>query len=159
MDSSAEPCIRPAVRADAQAIHDLHTASVTTLCVTHYPPDLIRQWIARRTPEGYFEGIDQGEMFVCEVERCVAGFGHAKPGEVVGLFVHPDFARQGIGARLLGHALAMARHDHEGPVGLIATLNAESFYQKHGFKAVRRFSVLRNGADIAVVEMRLAPAP
>jgi putative acetyltransferase len=148
--------LRPAVREDASAIHDLHTLSVTTLCCTHYAPELIAQWIARRTPEGYYPGIDRDEMFVCEAEDQIVGFGHAVPGEVVAIFVHPDHARQGVGSRLLDHALHRARRDHAGPITVIATLNAAPFYAGHGFREVARYCVQQNTVEVPVVEMVLA---
>lgn len=69
--------IRAAMRTDASAIHDLHSASVTALCTACYPLDLINRWIRSRTPEGYCEGIGPGEMFVCECGDMIVGFGHA----------------------------------------------------------------------------------
>jgi GNAT superfamily N-acetyltransferase len=152
--------IRSANRADAPALHNLHTASVTTLCTTHYARPLLLQWIAKRTPEGYFPGIDRGEMFVGEIEtdngREIAGWGHAVPGEVVGLFVHPRYAGRGVGSALLAHALELARSGHARPVKLVATLNAQAFYEKHGFVETARYAVKRNSVDVPVVEMELS---
>lgn len=153
MDTQAT--IRLAVREDAQAIHHLHTLSVSTLCRTHYSADLIEQWIARRTPEGYYEGIDRGEMFVCESCGQMIGFGHAVPGEVAAVFVHPDHACQGVGSRLLDHALSRAKRNHTGPITVVATLNAEAFYARHGFREKARYSVRRNTVEVPVVEMTL----
>ena len=145
--------IRAAMRTDATAIHDLHTASVMTLCTACYPLDLVNGWISNRTPEGYYKGIDRGEMFVCECGDMIVGFGHAVPGEVVAIFVHPDWVHQGVGSLLLSHGIERAKHSHEGPIKLIATLNAQPFYEKHGFSEVKRYSVKRNEVDIPVVEM------
>jgi GNAT superfamily N-acetyltransferase len=147
--------IRKATRADAGALHTLHTASVTTLCASHYSGDVIGKWIEKRAPEGYYRGIDRDEMFVGELGGKVVGFGHAIPGEVVGVFVHPDHAARGVGSALLSHAIQMARSNHVGPINIVATLNAQSFYEKHGFVKVKQYIVQRNSADIPVVEMEL----
>ena len=156
MRNPSSHIIRPATRADALAIHDLHTASVTRVCATHYTPEQVRAWLANRTPEGYCAGIDRGEMFVCEAGGVVVGFGHAVPGEIVALYVHTDWVRRGVGAALLSHGLEMAHRGHAGPIRVVATLNARSFYEKHGFREVCRSAVPRNGVDIPVVEMELA---
>jgi len=156
MDMLTHSTIRPATRVDAPAIHDLHTASVTRVCTTHYTPEQTHAWLANRTPEGYYKGIDHGEMFVCEAGGVVVGFGHALPGEIVALYVHADWVRYGVGAALLSHGLQMARRGHAGPIRVVATLNAQSFYEKHGFREVRRSAVPRNGVEIPVVEMELA---
>jgi GNAT superfamily N-acetyltransferase len=155
--------IRQALRADAPAMHDLHTASVTTLCTTHYPLALIRRWIAHRTPEGYYEGIDPGEMFVAErlagvwrgweADGEIAGFGHAVSGAILAIFVHPRWARQGVGSALLSHAIELACREHQGPIKVQSTLNAQPFYEKHGFVEVSRYAVQRGGVDVPVVEL------
>jgi len=44
--------IRSATTDDAQAIHDLHTASVTELC-TLYSEQIIAGLLRGRTPQGY----------------------------------------------------------------------------------------------------------
>jgi GNAT superfamily N-acetyltransferase len=149
--------IRQACRADAHTIHELHTASATTLCVTHYPLEAIQGWLARRTPEGYYPGIDAGEMFVCEAGGKIVGFGHAVPGEVLAVFVHPQWTRQGVGSLLLQQALERATCGYPGPVKLQATLNAQPFYEQHGFVERRRRTVQRGGVDLPVVEMEGSP--
>jgi hypothetical protein len=49
----------------------------------------------------------------------------------------------------------MARSNHVGPINIVATLNAQSFYEKRGFVKVKQYIVQRNSADIPVVEMEL----
>ncbi len=145
--------IRLAKRDDAPAIYAIHKTSLTTLCQTHYPLNTLERWIARKSVEGYYPAIDRGEMFVCESGVTAVGFGHAIPGEVVAVFVHPSFAGQGIGKLILNHALQCAKSDDDTPIKLIATLNAEAFYVKHGFKEVRRYSEVRDDLEFPVVEM------
>ncbi len=145
--------IRKAIRDDGAAFHELHTASVTTLCRSHYPDRVIAKWIEKRSPGGYLAGIDRDEMFVCEQGGKIVGFGHAVPGEIVGIFVHPDYAAQGIGSAMVSHALHLAKQGHQGPIKLIATLNAQLFYEKLGFVTVKKFDVQRNDIAIPVAEM------
>ncbi len=147
--------IREAVRTDAEAIHALHTSSVTTLCRTHYSAEQIQRWLQGRSPQGYFEGIDAGTMFVGEIDGVIVGFGHAISGEVLAVFVDPKHGGKGIGSHLLAHAVEMARCDFSGPIKLVSTLNAEAFYSRHGFKSSKRYSVVRNKTEIPVVMMRL----
>lgn len=147
--------IRTANREDAPTIYAIHQASLTTLCVTHYPLDTLRRWFSNKSAEGYYPAIDDGEMFICEAGTTIVGFGHVIPGEVVAIFVHPDFAGQGVGKRLLDHAVECASKDYEGPIKLIATLNAEPFYAKHGFHKVRRYTLERGDLQFPVVEMEM----
>jgi GNAT superfamily N-acetyltransferase len=116
---------------------------------------MLQGWFANKTVEGYYPAIDCGEMFVCERGEVVAGFGHAVPGEVVAVFVDPDFARQGVGTFILNYALQCARRGRSGAIKVVATLNAQSFYEKHGFSEVQRYVISRGDIDFPVVEMTL----
>jgi RimJ/RimL family protein N-acetyltransferase len=142
--------IRVAVPEDAQAIHVLHCRSLRALCASHHTEEQIERWIERRTPEGYLEGIEADAMFVAVRDARVVGFGHAEPGHVVAVFVDPDVAGRGVGARVLHEAL---RRAGRGPVVLESTLNAVRFYARYGFVEVERRKVGRVPLD--VVAMRL----
>ena len=149
--------IRPARPRDANKIHELHTASVRTLCGSHYSTDIIEAWLADRTPAGYLPAIQRGVLFVAERHERILGFGHFAPGEVVALFVDPAVARQGLGRALLAHAMTHARENWSGPVRLEATLNARRFYESAGFRQVGRATTRRSNVDIPVVVMLWDP--
>lgn len=130
--------IRRAEPADAPAIHHLHTRSVQTLCRSHYTPAQTAGWIGRRQPAGYLPAIEREEMFVAEIAGKLVGFGHAVVGEIVAIFVDPDWTGRGVGRQLLTHALALAQGGNDHPVWLEATLNARTFYERCGFRMVEQ---------------------
>ena len=70
-------------------------------------------------------------------------------------FVHPDFARQGVGSRLMTACEAAAQAYGFTDLTLVATLTGEPLYVRHGFEAVRRYATpLTNGGELPMVEMR-----
>lgn len=70
-------------------------------------------------------------------------------------FVHPEFARHGIGHRLLAHCEAAARNGGFTATELVATLPGEPFYRKFGYAEVERIShPLKEGLAIEFVRMR-----
>jgi putative acetyltransferase len=144
--------VRPAVRADAKAICDLHIATVRALCAPFYEPQVIEGWLRGRVPDGYFRGIDAGTMFVADAGNQLIGWGQAHPGEVDAVFVDPRFVRRGIGALLLRHALESATANRD-TVKVESTLNAVAFYERFGFQVVRRSTQRRNDVDVTVVVM------
>jgi putative acetyltransferase len=146
--------IRNAQPEDALQIHNVHTRSVRTLCKDHYTAKQIDGWIGRRTPEGYLEGIEHKEIFVAERGERIVGFGHAVPGEILAIFVDPDWSRQGVGRQLLNHAITMAQPSDGAPLQLEATLNAQSFYEQCGFVEVGRKVLERNQVTLPVVLMQ-----
>lgn len=146
--------IRPAARADAPRIHELHAASVRALCGAHYAPGVIEGWLRDRSAAGYHEAIDRGEVFVAEEDGALAGFGEAVPGEIAAVFVDPARAGRGIGTALARHALRIAQS--APPVVLEATLNAVPFYRRLGFREVREGTARRARVSIPIVVMEFA---
>ena len=146
--------IRTAVAPDAEAFQRLHTDSVRTLCSDRYTPEQIEGWLRNRSPEGYLEGIERGEMFIAEIDGKAVGFGHAAPGRIWGVFVDPHFAGQGIGSKLLLRGVERASKAKSCSVELQATLNAVGFYQKFGFVEVEEQTIRRNGVDLPFILMK-----
>jgi len=113
--------------------------------------------MGQRTPAFYEELIAKGRMTVCMHDGIAVGFVDAEPGEVTRLFVLPEFARSGVGRRLLEIGITQARLGHVGSIKLEATINAEGFYRKHGFRSIGRghFSHGLGGEPIEIVRMEL----
>ena len=113
--------------------------------------------MGERTPTFYEELMAKGRMTVCLRNGVVVGFVDAEPGEVTRLFMLPEAAGLGLGRRLLEIGIAQARLGHGGPIKLEATINAEGFYQRHGFRSMGRgyFSHGIGGVPIEIVHMQL----
>ncbi len=145
--------IRPARLEDAPRLHELHTASVRVLCSSDYSAQIIEAWLLNRTPAGYLDPIERGALFIAERGGRVVGFGEAAAGTVIAIYVDPEDVRQGVGTAILRHAVRMARREHNGTVRLEVTLNARDFYERAGFREVKRSTVKRNHVDVPVVVM------
>lgn len=114
---------------------------------------MIETRINIRSAQGHLRGIGAGATIVAELASNVVGFGEGVPGEVVAVFVGPDFACRGIGSALLKHTLRLA-HEHRGPVRLESTLNAVGFYERFRFAQVERSVARRNQVEIPIVVMQ-----
>lgn len=142
--------IKTATTNDAKEMHRIHTSAVNTTCKDFYTEKQIKAWLEGRSPEGYYEGINKGEMYVAEDEGKIVGFGHAIPGEVVAVFVDPTFHKKGIGKLLLDYGLKIASENHK-KVKVESTINAESFYEKHGFVKVKDDVCIKRGVEIPII--------
>ena len=145
--------LRSSKREDADRLHELHTASVRTLCKNCYSEEVIDGWLLNRTPSGYHKPIDEQMLFVAEREGQIVGFGEAVPGRIVAVFVDPGHIHQGIGTMILAHAVEMARESHNGSIRLESTLNARDFYAQAGFREIKHSTVHRNHVEVPVVIM------
>lgn len=157
MTSDDDVSFRAACREDAEAVFNVTKASISGLARASYSRNQIENWMGERTPVFYEELIAEGRLTVCLRGRIVIGFVDAEPGEVTRLFILPEAAGAGLGRRLLEIGIAQARVGHDGPVRLEATINAEGFYQRHGFRSTGRgtFSHGLGGEPIEIVHMEL----
>jgi ribosomal protein S18 acetylase RimI-like enzyme len=83
------------------------------------------------------EGLFDGELFVAEDHVGVCGFAAIADGELTWLYVAPSRYKQGIGRRLLRHAIKAAKGDISTEV-LVGNEPALALYLSEGFKIVRR---------------------
>lgn len=85
-----------------------------------------------------------------------------EPARIRAFFVAPEFARQGIGTRILQASLEAAAREGFRAAELVATLPGEQLYAMHGFTVVERITdTLPDGVTIPFVRMRrdLTPPP
>lgn len=134
---------RPARPGDAPAMVDVHYAAVQAVERRHYsdevlsawspPPDASRRdWLAdliSRSSTLSTVAIGSGEAIV--------GFCIALPDQALlkALYVHPEFAGQGIGQALLREMEARCRALGLESLELNASRNAEAFYRRCGYEA------------------------
>lgn len=78
----------------------------------------------------------------------------AEPAKVRAFFVHPDFARRGVGSRILEACLAAARAAGFWRVELAATLPGVPFYAARGFVERERLEApMPDGRGLPIVRM------
>ncbi|MBV9926324.1 MAG: GNAT family N-acetyltransferase [Acidobacteria bacterium] len=130
--------IRRARQEDKEAIWRVHGRAIRETCAGHYSADVIEIWAGRLRPEKYAEAIDRYEFFVAEVGGEVVGYGELgqETGEVQGLYVSPGVKGQGVGWKLLSTLEERARAYGLKSLSLTSSLNAVSFYERAGFRAV-----------------------
>jgi putative acetyltransferase len=133
--------VRPATRADVEAVYDLHVASIRAFGPSAYDEQQVTAWA-----ETEFQGIDDhypvaepGHQFVVATRAGeLAGFGHlaVEEREIQAVYVHPDHARAGVGSALLAHLEGAAYGLDLPELELTASLNAVPFYREAGYERV-----------------------
>ncbi len=179
--SQQEFHIRPAVPADAPALHQLIEHSVRGLQMEHYSPEQIEGAL------GTLLGLDtqliaDETYFVVEVQQdnysIIVGCGGwskrktlfggdhragredalLNPAEdaakIRAFFVHPEWARRGIGGKLLKHCEDSALKEGFTKFEMGATLTGVPLYEAKGYTRIERVEVpLHNGATLPIVRM------
>jgi GNAT superfamily N-acetyltransferase len=175
--------IRLATFDDVPALERLIEASVRALGAGYYSPLQIESSLK------YVFGVDtqliaDGTYFVVEVDGQIAGCGgwskrrtlyggdkmkgaeddlldpQTEPSRIRAFFVHPDFARRGIGRMLLAACERAAGQAGFTALELAATLPGEPLYAACGFHVIERIeATLPDGVTVPIVRMGKSIAP
>jgi GNAT superfamily N-acetyltransferase len=169
--------IRTATLEDVPILRSLIAESVRILQAGHYTTE------QREGALGTVFGVDtqlirDGTYFVAEVGKEIAGcggwsrrktaFGSDRAAErdnalldpardaakIRAFFVHPDWARRGIGSQILEACETAATAEGFSRLELVSTLPGVPMYGARGFASREAFEVpLENGAKLPVVRM------
>jgi GNAT superfamily N-acetyltransferase len=175
--------IRHARMDDVPALEELIPLSVRSLQAAHYSPAQMeaalgpvfgvdRQLIADGT---YFVVEDAGRIAGCggwSRRKAMFGGDRARSGEdawidpahdparIRAFFVHPDFARRGIGRAILAACEKAVIEAGFHSAELVATLAGEPLYAAFSYEVAERCEVPMNGGlKLRVVRMRKRLAP
>jgi GNAT superfamily N-acetyltransferase len=169
--------VRLATTEDVPALNALIASSARVLSRGYYSEQqidaLVRfvfgvdsQLVEDRT---YFLIERNGEIAACggwSARRSIFGGDQAKSGvdaklnpatesaRIRAFFVHPDYARQGLGRALLAHCEAEARRAGFGTAELMSTLPGVPLYQALGYREVEPVSyTMPDGTRVDFVRM------
>jgi GNAT superfamily N-acetyltransferase len=169
--------LRPAREGDVAALEELIALSARVLQAPHYSTAQVaaalggiygvdRQLIRDGT---YFVAEDRGVLVGCggwSKRRSLYGGDGGRPGEdalldpardaarIRAFFVHPSWARRGIGRSIMMACEQAIRQSRFERVDIVATLPGEPLYASFGYSAIERFEIaMSGGLKLPVVRM------
>jgi GNAT superfamily N-acetyltransferase len=177
MSGSDAPKLRLATAADVPGLRELIPASVRGLAPGYYTPQQIESSIVHMFgPDSQL--IADGTYFAVEVGGALAACGgwsrrktlfggdqtkgsedplldpRTDAARIRAFFVHPAFARRGLGSLLMNACMDAARAAGFTRLALVATLPGEPLYRAFGFAERERFDApLADGTFLPVVAM------
>ncbi len=145
--AAAAPLIRRATLDDRQAIYEIQRAAILETCRRSYPEEDVTVWAGLLSPDSY-HAIQDRYFVVAERGGRIEGFGQLdeQEGEVEAIYVSPAASGKGTGAAILRHLEDHARQCGLKELKVRSTLNAESFYARHGYQ------------HLALIRYRLVPS-
>ena len=126
--------------ADAPNLAALFRESVETLAEDFYEEDQLAAWAARAEDEAAFAAkLAAALTIVALVEQEIAGFASLEKNQTIEmLYVHPDFARQGVGSTLIDALEKLAAARGTSMLDVEASDAARDFFIKRGFTSQSR---------------------
>lgn len=150
--------IRDANTSDYDAMDGVFRASAKAFCSRSYDSQVIESWAGEPSPGRFLKSKESGdEQYVFTIDGNVVCFGSINPErhKLVSLFVSPEQSGKGIGQSMLDFLVTRAKSWGIPILKVDSSLNAVSFYKRHGFTETSR-SMYRtqNGVDMESVQMK-----
>lgn len=158
--------LRLGCKGDARNIAKLRYRAIHEIASNEYSEKILNAWgrslseeeLAKRE-ENFNQRIKQEEniIVVAEIEGKIAGFGEVslQENELTGLYINPDFKRQGVGTAIAENLALRASQSGSKYLKLHSSLTAESFYKRNGFKKEQEGThILSTGEQMACVIMK-----
>lgn len=174
-DATAELTLRRATPNDIPAIEAMHFLSVQGLGAADYSPAELEAFISHGTYEHamvfggtYYLIEDRGQVVASGgwaqhlPISAAAGAGSDEETSILStasakirsVFVHPKYARRGLGSRLVRHAEEEARTAGFRLLELWASLTGVPLYRRLGYLEIRRLAIPgSNGTEVPAVHM------
>lgn len=132
--------IRRAVPAEAEVCWNIRNQAIRHGCKNSYGDAIITAWTPENMPASYRGAIIDNPFFVVEgpdKKPVATGFLDLASGRVDAVFTLPPFTGKGLGGEIIDAIKCEARKRGFAQLTLSSTPNAQSFYEKHGFRMVR----------------------
>lgn len=149
--------IRLATEVDIPELANLYSNSVRAIASQYYSPEQVAAWSALPLDTELFRKlILNSTTLIAENCQTIVGFcGIKNNGHIVSVYVHPDYLRQGIGARLLGSILELAQFNKMAKVYAEASEFSKPLFEDFGFENYANEQVIRNGVKFDRYLMQL----
>jgi len=140
---------------DIYGIASIYSDSIQELCKDDYEPEIINHWKASTAPESRLKAIENGSLWVAEIDGEIGGYLVSIPGELIALFIGSTFSGLGMGRALGQLGVEIARGESGGQVKLESTITAAPFYKKLGFNETGRGYFSHGISDIKIPVIKM----
>ncbi|MCL4299401.1 MAG: GNAT family N-acetyltransferase [Anaerolineae bacterium] len=141
---------------DAEELSQLIVQNLQQVLIKDYSNEAIEALMPFFTPEKLIEDSKQQFMLVGLLDDELVGIAALDDDRVRNVFVDVARHRRGIGRKLMTVIEAFAQAQHLKKIYLMAALSACGFYEKLGYKIVKRFEHDLNGIAIPEIQMEKA---
>jgi len=139
---------------DAVSLARLHRGTIRSINKKDYTPKEITVWSGRSSVRRFQNLGKINQRYVALESRKIVGFADYKDHELMGLYIHKNFLGKGIGKKLLMKIEREVYANGKRTLKCISTITARHFYEKNGFKVVKKTIHQIKDQKLPVFEMR-----
>lgn len=155
--NSQKMLIRKFQDKDAVKVAKLHRDTIRTINAKDYSLTQIKRWSGEITAQGHRKYAKLHHKFVAVKKERIIGFADYQDDELHGLYIHKDHTNKGIGNAFVTKIENAIRKKGFKSIKVTSTITARSFYERNGFKVVRK--TLHRGLIVYEMKKNLATKP
>ena len=147
--------IRQANKNDLDEILNLFTETISEVNNQDYSPSQIEAWSSgARDIDRWLQKNDEQYFLVTEEEGGITGFASiTNEGYLDTMFVHKNHQRKGIAKALIAALIDYASKKQVQEITTEGSITARPFFEKYGFRVVKKQKVNRKGIEIVNFRM------
>lgn len=152
-----ELVIKPFSIKDIDDLVELVHTTVKNCYPICYEPEVVEFFIEYHKPQELNRKAGQGSVLLAFRENSLVATGYLVENEIGGVYVHPNFQKQGIGSQIIENLLKLAIEKRLNSVWLDSTPFAVSLYKKFGFNIIEeRVDYVKDGVPLEYYYMKKA---
>lgn len=132
--------IRVALPEDAEQCWNIRNLSIRGGCQSSYSASVLDAWTPEAMPENYRTVIMENPFFVVEADDGAlvsTGYLDLSSASVEAIFTLPDYFARGFASQIIETIKNEALKRGFKKITLSLTPNAQTFYEKHGFRFIK----------------------
>ena len=151
-----KPALRPFLAEDVPVLAAIFVAAIEELTGDDYSEAQQQAWASAADDEEQFGQRLAGELtLIATIQNSPVGFASLKGADHIDmLYVHPDFAGQGVGSTLVDALEKLAKARGAGSLTVDASDTAEEFFERRGYVPQLRNTVPREDEWLANTTMK-----
>lgn len=143
--------IRLAKTTDLESVLQITKNTISEIYSHYYAKGVVDFFLKHHSREHVLEDIEQGIVWLLEMEDCLVGTVTIKEDAVNRLFVLPEYQSRGLGSELMDFAEANIAKQFNC-VHIDSSLAAKEMYLKRGYKEKNTCRIQADNGDILVYD-------
>ena len=140
----------------SKQIPELFTNTIHKTCNKDYTKEQLNAWANPSIDyEVWEKRLDKTKPYLAILDEKLVGFAEFYEDYIDCFYVHHKYQGQGVGNTLLSHLLNQAKQNKIKTLRVDASITAKPFFEKHGFKEVKKNYVKRDNQDLINYSMTL----
>ncbi|RKD30513.1 GNAT family N-acetyltransferase [Thermohalobacter berrensis] len=148
--------VRRANMSDIKEIMELFYDTVHNINIKDYSKEQVNAWAPKNFEVAKFQKfVKENIFFVAEHKGRIVGFGDLdKDGYLNCLYTHKDFQNRGAGSKIVNIIEEKAKKLGFTEIITEASITAKSFFQRKGFKCLKKQNKEHNGVSFINYKMK-----